>query len=202
VRPLLFLLFLLSCLSGSHPRTRPQQFHAAVQIHIACKDGKLGSGSGTVVGPHRVLTVAHVPLGCEDELVSLTVNGGDQVRHKATLYSLVISKDLAMLSVADDLSAYVEDLDVGPMPEVGDEVCESSGSPRWTFRCGQVNSLNHDRQSFLVSMFTEFGNSGSAVYDHGLLVGLTDTEVDCQGNFQCLGGVVSLSDMAWFVFEE
>ena len=207
------LVFLASCFSHvsmgvkvngrlswpSLHRTASDQVEATVAIRESCPDGKVYDGSGVIVGHSRVVTAAHV-INCETkepntiEAKSIEVDPGDGHYYPAHAVHVFSLRDVATLQVDRDLSPWLSLYEVGPIPQPGERVCESAAFPRETYRCGVVEAAN--RSWFMVSMFTEFGNSGSGVYDaDGRLVGVLVTAVKCQGDVPCAGGVAPIADL-------
>lgn len=172
-----------------------------------------GSGSGVVVGRHRVLSALHVaecetdfpmplgqPMKLRGVLMFMNIDSGDGKEHRAEVAQRFPARDVMSVSVADDLGEYMTPIAIGPEPEVGDKVCEASGSPIWTYRCGLVQpNLTVGRDGDIRFEFkVEHGNSGSGLYDaRGRLVGIVVMLRTCEFNEVCEGYASSLYDLPW-----
>lgn len=195
-----------TCMSCAvpHPATRTpsEQMWTAVAVFATCQDDKTYMGTGTVLPGGRVLTALHV-IACEDhggkaKVIWLQPDGkADYPLMREMEFPVA---DLAVLSTKADISKWYVPVHVGRLPKIGDTLCEAAIEPRWTYRCGIVQQSSVNR--IVISMFTEFGNSGAAVYDSsGRLVGVTDWTRHCQGNFQCEDGIVPIQSLAWVIEE-
>ena len=184
-----------SCAFGApdHPPRRPSaQNAAAVPIHVMCADGGAVSswaGSGTAVGPDRVLTAWHV-ADCDAGAV-IVMGPGDTPAIAQVRVSLP-ALDVALLEVIDGSKPW----DGWKFPaigdvESGDQLCLAVALPSPARRCGHVDrvsayEIRHD-------VFTEPGNSGSGAYNAaGELVGVVSTYRTCRGGQICGGGVAPL----------
>lgn len=232
-------IVVLACNPGcaflTHARGPVEQYNSAVVIKVGCAfempDNPLmpkttivaeGTGSGVVVGPHRVLSALHVS-GCETDwpnpldlskpiklhgtLMYMRVVTGDKndpKEHHAEVVQRFPKRDIMTLHTEDDLGAYMSPIAIGVDPEVGDTVCEASGSPTWTYRCGIVQpNLAAGRDGDIRFAFkVEHGNSGSGLYDaHGHLVGIVVMLRTCEFDEVCEGYASSLYDLAWLAAE-
>jgi S1-C subfamily serine protease len=201
-----------SCASAAiAPALRsPREQHAAgVLIKVACASASEGAisvhlhyGSGVIVGDHEVLTAGHVAHCDDNEVMAMTVDPGDGTDRDAELDVLVPRADVARITVGADLSKWFTPVRIGPVPQVGDRVCEVSAAPRWTYRCGvaQIPEEGTSDGDVHIEMTTEFGNSGSALYDaDGNLVAIVVMVQFCQAKLPCVGEASSLAAYPWLI---
>ena len=193
-------------------RAPAQQYNAAVMLHMGCVGvtpegefvAQVYDGTGTVIGPHSILTAAHM-TACPIEgfsAIAYAVDPGDGRLRPFTVDVVVPGADIATLKVADDLSKWLTPVTIGPVPKFGETVCESSAAPRPTYRCGlvQAPALGTEDGDIRLDLFIEHGNSGSGLYDSkGRLVGVVVLVSVCQGDFQCQGRASSLASRKWLV---
>ncbi len=127
--------------------------------------------SGILVSDHQIVTAAH----CARADAFLTAERQDGTQAIFTIEVLVPSLDLARLETVpgwfgDDPGAPK----VGPVPEVGDEVCIAPVIPRRDHKCGEIQAVFSDMMCH--DTITERGNSGSALYDSaGRVIGIVST---------------------------
>lgn len=194
-----------SCISlgrgGS--RSATTQYGATVLISTTCKNALgmttlRGRGSGVVISAHHVLTAHHV-VDCGGDVAVLTIDPGNGAAYEATTELVMPVRDIARLELKVSLAKYSSPIKIGPRPEIGERVCESSAVPRWLYRCGEVQPNHTDSTYIYVGFMAEFGNSGSGVYVDGKLVGLLSTAWFCQENYPCVGGVTPLQGLDWLI---
>lgn len=192
-----------ACGATQHPqRTEADRANSAVTIAVQCPDGTQ-RGSGTVVSHDRVLTAFHVVVCDGGILGPITVSGGDGTWYKADIDVVVLHLDTVRLRIDGDMTKWMSDVEIGPVPYVGEEVCESTGYPRWTYRCGRVqpqwDGEGWTRQ-FRFGFMAEHGNSGAGIYDqHGRLIGLVSQWRACEGGVNCEGTAHPLEGYEWLV---
>lgn len=222
------LAFLLVSCSGCHPwnnatvyRSPNAQVGATVKVVTYCRvpdaDAEIieemlgvdaydyepfGQGSGVIVSPDRMLTAFHV-VECEDgSKPRVKVDPGDKTLRDATVEIIVPGNDVARLKLVnadEELSEYYTPVTIGPRPKLGDKLCMTSAVPRLGYHCGTMQPDRDGVGLFQWDYFTEFGNSGSAVYKDGKLVGLLHALSFCQGRVQCVGHIVPLQDFPWLI---
>jgi hypothetical protein len=204
---LLFLVFLSACgacgyVHSENPsRNFKEQMGAAVKITTMCDDGG-GYGTGVVVSEDRVLTAKHV-VDCEDgSEPKVTVDPGDGVERDAYVEILLPYNDVARLRLLNsNLEDYMTPVQIGPRPVFGDKLCIGTAVPRFGYHCGITQPDDSKGVGHFVEWdwFTEFGNSGSAVYHDGKLIGLLDYLKYCQGGYHCVGGITLLEGYEWLI---
>ncbi len=196
-------------------RAASAQHESSVVVLLACVahtadgvDVRMYHGSGTIVGAHEVITANHMtscPTQAGDAdapnaLMAVSVDGED--RHAATPDVLLPSSDVARLHVDDPLDDGTNPVAIGPMPLVGDVVCEAAATPDWTRRCGIVQPTAKEGRDgdIRVDFKVEHGNSGSGLYDsEGRLVGVVVMLKFCEYQDVCQGYASSLWDRPWLV---
>lgn len=189
--------------SSRHTRSVVEQHNATVLIAVECTDGdkitKRGMGSGVVVSDRYILTARHVIDCPAGGTVNATIDIGDNTERPVTVDLTLPSRDIARLEigVGQYLSGF-ERPTLGPRPEIGERACEASAVPRWLYRCGEVQPGTPNGY-IRVGLMAEFGNSGSAVYVDGKLVGLLVGAWACQGDYPCMGGVTPLQGLDWLI---
>ncbi len=197
---------------GTDPARSPAEQHdTTAKINVACAQLdddyipikiSAHTGSGVLVGDHLIVTALHVAHCADNEIMAMVVDMGDGKTHEATLEIALPESDVARIHVADDLGHWLVPVTIGPVPKLGDRVCESAARPRWTYRCGTVQPSEGDGADgdILIDMTTEFGNSGSALYNaRGQLIGIVVALEMCQGSMQCVGAASSLAAYPWLV---
>lgn len=200
-------LLISTCAScGAWQRGRsPHQMHdATATIKTTCATG-VGFGSGVVIAPNRVLTAAHV-VRCrvmpelnvtyDASAVVLDAGSGEVV---ARVVRYDEGADIAVLEA--DVSRFYSPTPIGPVPNIGDQVCASTGSmPYYALKCGIVQP-RYTSTDGDINFFTpiEPGNSGSGVYDYrGRLVGIVTRYGKCSNGQICRGRATSLASWrAW-----
>lgn len=192
-------------------RTAAEQHNAAVDIEVACGtlDENLAVvsvsehvGSGVVVGKHEILTAEHVAHCSENEVMAMFVDPGDGELHAATVDIILPYSDIARIHVEDDLSHWLTPISIGPMPKVGDRVCEAASNPRETYRCltAQMPRPGTKDGDIQLDGYLEFGNSGAPLSnDRGQLVGIVVMLSTCQAGAQCVGYASSLAGREWLI---
>lgn len=165
----LALLLLVSCVQYVHmeprPRSYDEQTRSTVELHVRC-DGLLHIGTGVAISERHVLTAAHVTRCHTIPTVHLTLYNGD--RHRAVVTRENRTQDIAKVEI---IHAGSFDLGIAPPllgvpwdPLANDYVCAHpfAREPHCSWRL----SPN------LVSMRLFPGDSGTPIYDYGLLLGL------------------------------
>lgn len=199
------LALLAACSSCAHManlRSSEDQFQALVKIETVCMGNHFG-GSGVMVSDSEVVTAAHV-VTCEmgagitmpPESIIVWVTDADGVT--AEVDALVPGADVARLHMKVAKPEYFTGVRIGAPPKIGDKVCEVSGIPRPTYRCGeaQPSEPGYIKLGFMV----ENGNSGSGLYnDHGELIGIVTNLLYCQHGQICAGKATALTGYAWLV---
>lgn len=193
------------------PRTSLDQDGATVAITVVCVGAGADDlpalaqhyGTGVIVGDHHVLTANHVASGPPGFECVFGINPGDGHMRLAEVQESLPTADIARLRVQESLAAWMSPIVLGPRPTVGDRVCESSAYPRNTYRCGTVmRHQDGEDGDIRIDMFTEFGNSGSGLYDaRGRLVGIVVMTNVCQDGVQCIGFASSLWPRDWMLEE-
>lgn len=188
-----------ACVSESFPsRSAKARSDAAVFITAFCEDGRSWHGSGAIVSSTMVLTAFHV-VNCQGP-GNFTVDPGDGRKRVARVESALPQIDTARLIVDGDLSPWATKVVIGPRPQIGEEVCEATGWPRWTYRCGLIQPQREEGGQFRFEFMTEHGNSGAGIYDHnGRLVGVVSEWRSCEGGVDCGGTAYPLQGYEWLV---
>lgn len=180
---IIIVVVLLGC-SHHKPPKRPdgidayaeEQARRAVHVEVNCPDGRGGTGSGVIVGPHAVLTADHVVSRCIGASVRAILPDGTE-RHLDVIDRLS-SHDLAMLKSSKPMPAPPI---VPGRVSAGSDVCVVPGSPARVRSCGKV-LIVFSRPGNMNLYFTAKvvpGNSGSGVYGPGgALVGITTHSTD------------------------
>lgn len=148
----------------NHAANLMAQRARAVIVSTPC-----GSGSGVAVGPHHVLSAAHVATCLTGDI---TIKAGDGKVRDAVVEIVSLEADLVRLRiVGEDLPFHP--LETAPV-EDGMHVCIVSTQPDAGRRCGRVREIRpYGPGNVSHTAFTLAGNSGSGVYDgRGRLVGI------------------------------
>lgn len=202
------LALLTACSSCAHfgsRRSAIQQHNAVVLIKTTCPDGNSHHGSGVLVSEDRVLTANHVAqcdmipgFGLYADPTHLEVFLSDDARSSATVELTIPGADVARLKLAKAIPEYFSGVEIGAPPVVGDRICEVSAVPRILYRCGEAQQAASGRIAF--GFMTEFGNSGSGVYNtKGQLVGIVTNLIRCQQGIPCAGFGAALAGYAWLI---
>jgi hypothetical protein len=202
------LALLTACTSCAHfgsRRSAVQQHNAMVMIKTTCPDGNSHAGTGVLVSEDRVLTANHVAqcdmvpgFGLYVDPVSVEVFASTDDKSTATVELTIPGADIARLKLTHALPEFFTGVEVGPPPGIGDRICEVTAVPRVMYRCGEAQKTVSGRIMF--SFMTEFGNSGSAVYNSdGQLVGIVTNLIRCQEGVPCAGFGSSLTGYAWLI---
>lgn len=150
-----------------------------VKIQASTCDGT-GVGSGFLVGPHRVVTAAHVVEGAASVVVS---NAGDAI--PATVIGVDAEYDLAVLEVSSAMTGHVFDLETS-ITSPGSAVAvigHPLGDPL-TITQGVVSRVGPQLWPHVqVDASINPGNSGGPVVDHdGDVIGIVVAKrVDADG---------------------
>lgn len=198
---IIFVLALLMCCAPNLSRIpeRTEQQSRAVELRVLCGsftniietqsgsiEMKFAAGSGVIVGPHRILTAAHVPA-CSDGRVGIV-----WARLGATVVDLgkwtPVSVDHYYTPDRDIASLYVEpDTGYGPI-EFRDSVlehesvCASFAYPTRHYDCGPFKRYITPMEgtNAILGIAVVGGNSGSGLFDRGgRLVGIITAETLC-----------------------
>ncbi len=208
----LFAAFLMSCTScsgiGTNLSRSPMEMHnATVRIETTCGED-VSWGSGVIVSRDRVVTANHVvqctPLPGLPIFMpptKITIDAGDGVKREAMIDVQIGdgAKDIARLLLAESTfgDEFYTPVTIGETPQLGDTVCQTSSVPRWTYRCGPVQTTDG---YIRVEMRTEHGNSGAGLYNNrGQLVGIIVQLWVCEGNEFCGGRAAPIQDYRWLV---
>ncbi len=205
-------LLLTACTSCAILRPAGQspveQHNASVVIEVTCPNNRVVHGSGVLVSEDRVLTAQHVVACRLDPLVPLYQDPvsirvyADKLGGASAVVELEVPRlDVARLRLADQsLASYFTSVRVGPPPTVGERVCVVNSWPLSMYRCGEAQVVNSGKVGF--SIMTEYGNSGSPVYDDaGRLVAILTNLVRCQADIPCGGYGTALAGLSWLVPE-
>ena len=182
--------------AGMSVRSPTQQHNAAVKIITSCTsqmtllltmpDGSVidtglptgravvrrFGGTGVLVSAYHVVTAKHVVTCAENEELSVAINTGPGADRQAFVEFEFPNYDIARLIVKDSLAYFFTPITIGPLPTLGQQVCEASKVPRDTWRCGTTQKPD-DEGLIVFEMITEHGNSGSGLYNAaGQLVGI------------------------------
>lgn len=203
----LIALLLTACTSCAHFPTRSavEQHNALVMLEVTCleSDGKVSkhNGSGVLVAPDQVLTAQHVagcrliedfPIFVPAAEIRVFFIGQEHVTGVETAFST--RADVSRVKLSKPLP--FSEVSVGPKPSVGEQVCVTTARPRVSFKCGPAMVSTADTVSF--SIFTEHGNSGSAIYNAaGQLVGIVTNMVRCEDGVPCEGYGAALASYRW-----
>lgn len=181
-----------------------QQYESVVQVTVACPDPNavgvkpIQEGSGFVVSATRVVTALHV-VHCDSGTPAIWVDPGDGVPRLSVVEVEVPDRDLARLRVSADMSQYRAPMVVGPVPEVGDEVCWSVVAPVMHRRCGRVTPA-HTTGKIWVTGTVIHGMSGGPLFDSlGRVVGVIQAALNCPGAGYCLGEAEPLDGLGWLM---
>lgn len=189
------LAFLSSC-GGLFRYTSPSaQKQATVSVEVSCPNGGGGYGSGVIVGPHHVLTAAHVVDNVYSGECSVTVTEIDGLTRNMKVDWFDKSHDIARLRTVGDLSEFdnYERIWVGKRPDEGDQVYLVTGYPLRGRKLGLVEGYHDGSGDVIHSGLTEFGNSGSGVWNEsGKLIGIVTNLYYCQNQQFCGGRFTSL----------
>lgn len=158
--------FLLLVLSACAAYT-PDNFRLISDTSALVSDG-MGHGSGTVIGPHRLLTAAHV---AEHDGLSVILADGSE--HKAKLIWKSKTTDAAIMSFEGAPARHYAKLDCAPV-EVGEPLAWV-GNPlelRRVYNSGfvsgeQTGSFFEGQPMVPVSALFNPGDSGSGLFSPG-----------------------------------
>ncbi len=159
----------IACVYLPHvnPQYRWEDEQRATSVHVeSICGGRSSRGVGVVISERHVLTAYHVTECAEIPKVYVTLNNGD--RHWMAVVKERASQDIAKLEL---MHAGMFNLNIPPpvlaqpwVPQSDDWVCA------WPFQKPKVCGLRWTPNMFANRMV--HGDSGSAVYDYGALVGL------------------------------
>lgn len=164
------------------------------------KEEHVFMGSGVLVSEDRALTNAHV-VQCPDgkgKHKTLEASADGYTWISATIEIMLPERDVARVMIAGNLEKWFTPVSmVEAKPGLGEELCADTMWPRANLKCERVQpSPISDLYTF---GFVEYGNSGSAVYWHGKLVGLISAALFCQSSFPCEGLVEQVWDLPWLI---
>lgn len=143
-----------------------------------------GYGSGVIVGPHHVLTAAHV-IECPGVgQTHVTTSTGRRL--VAEIDRKNVTLDIARLYVAEGFLGITRPA-LGA-PAMGEPVCAATSWPERGRTCGQIVSLGAVRGGAIThSAAIKPGNSGSGLYSGARLVGIVITRRFCDHLEELLG---------------
>lgn len=229
MKKLIPLILLITACSGCHSFTDPvyrtsnDQMKATLKINTYCRvpdpnaDAVMvllgidtykyeisSFGTGVAVSSNRVLTARHV-VTCDDSGPSkVTVSGTDETEKDVEIEVILPKSDVVRLRLVNDGDKLeYTPVVIGSHPAAGEQVCMAAAVPHWGYHCGLVQPDSTDNSGYIEwDWFTEFGNSGSAVYHNGQLIGLLDALTYCQGGVQCRGFIMPIQDYKWLIPSE
>lgn len=176
------------------PGLATTQARVTVKVISVCfsNEGmRIGFASGVVVAPTRVLTAYHA-VECSGTLGIGLVLADEKTELRATVQVVDLERDIAALKVDGYIQAPA--ILIGPVPEVGEQVCIATAVPIRVRRCGDVQiSSNAFPGNVFHTAIVEPGNSGGGVFDRrGRLVAITTHYVTCISGQLCAGRASSL----------
>lgn len=194
------LLGFLTAYTGCVRPLRTDAQHApvgsalAVTLEVSCIDpaGSFGArGSGVIVGSRHVLTAAHV-IDCLRDGVEGTVWGitgvlADGRRVEMTVDKIAKAADVARLVVFGTAEPFTAWAQFGPRPRLGATACVATGFPERLYHCGMVQKSDEADLPVMITLRVVPGNSGSAIYVRGQLVGIVTNMKQCGVGAECYG---------------
>lgn len=152
--------------------------------------------SGVLVSDHQVVTAAH----CARADAFLTAERRDGTQAIFQIEVIAPAYDFARLETVPGWFGEAPGTPhVGPVPEIGDQVCLAPVVPRRDHKCGEVQAVYSD--GVCHDALTEHGNSGGGVYDaSGRIIGIVST-LYTAANGQIIGGCAGTipPDYTWLV---
>lgn len=193
MRKLLILMGLLALLSGRADAATPvEQSRLTVAIDVTCEGGTGGYGSGVILNANSVITAAHVVDSLASGQCWASAVTADGEVHPVTVDWLDPLRDIARLHVQKPFKFHRK-LKIAKTPELDDDLRLVSGFPTRSRRLGLVEGYFDGSGDILWSGVTEYGNSGSGVWDRrGRLVGIVTNLYPCQNGQFCGGRFQSL----------
>lgn len=173
---------------------QPDQMSRAVELRVVCgsfanllsdKPGKIGiaqgSGSGVVVGPHKILTASHVPTCNDTGDVSMTWArlGGAWVP-VTVARSYMPERDIAELYVPVN-TGFAPIAYRGSVME-HESLCAAFAFPMPHYDCGSFKGYREPVGGIegILAIPVVAGNSGSGLFDRqGALVGIIAAQALC-----------------------
>lgn len=163
-------------------RTDAAQRGRAVSIAVTCPFPlDSGSGSGVVIGPHHVLTAAHVPQ-CRVPGGKVVIRDPHGVYRDAMVEVVSLEADIARLRVAGP-PMDAPPVEIAPVM-LGQRVCLVTSAPVAGRSCGYIDGITDGGPGNVMhSATTVPGNSGSGAYDSaGRLIGIvTHRRINSEG---------------------
>ncbi len=180
------LLYAIGSCTVNKPRgtiPEPSNFTEAIKrttvtVYASCRLGwspVSAVGSGVIVSPTQVLTATHV-VKCGRDLthptdVTIVTDGAAYIAEIDAIESAP-DADVARLRIVGGVFQHWAP-STGPVPEIGDVICQSVARPKAGVFCGVVEDIYSATGRLKTTAAAEYGNSGSGAYNmHGELIGI------------------------------
>lgn len=171
------LLVLVGCVRLAHVEPQPRYYYDALETVVKVDSycaGKYHGGTGVVISERHVLTAAHITECHDIPNVHVTLHNGD--RHRVYVTREDERKDIARLELAHAGSF---GLNIAP-PLLAPPVYDPNVRPDFVqlYRYNVLPETVERISPTLLVFRVRQGDSGSPIYDNGLLVGLVVSDLD------------------------